>query len=99
LARSRCGHIHFVEAWTLKQESESEEAVKQYGHAVGHAVEHLSQSTLGHGESIAIDMCVSSELAVLANMTNESTLEEHFRIFEALRLPTRVPDTEHPDRI
>jgi 3-dehydroquinate synthase len=83
----------------LNRESQSEEAVKQYGHAIGHAVEHLSSGSLGHGESIAIGMCVSAELASLAGLTDTITVQKHYDVFEKLELPTRLPEDQHPSRV
>ena len=37
----------------------------QYGHAFGHAVEHLSNYDMRHGEAIAIGMTLSCEVAIL----------------------------------
>lgn len=84
---------------TLKGESETEDAVKQYGHTIGHAIEHLSAGGLGHGESIAIGMCISAELGLLAGLSDSITLEKHYRIFRRLALPTQIPEYQVADQI
>ncbi|KAF2993195.1 hypothetical protein G7054_g11843 [Neopestalotiopsis clavispora] len=79
----------------MKRDSEYVEGVKQYGHAVGHAVEHLSKKTehaYGHGEAIAIGMCVTAELAVVTGLSDEATLQAHYDTFNMLSLPTKVPE-------
>lgn len=84
---------------TLRRDSEPDEAVKQYGHAIGHAIEHLSSACLGHGESIAIGMCVSAELGMLAGLTDDSTVQKHYAVFGELGLPTKVPNDQSPRMI
>lgn len=79
----------------MKRDSEYVEGVKQYGHAVGHAVEHLSKKTkypYGHGEAIAIGMCVTAELALITGLSDEATLQAHYDTFNKLSLPTKVPE-------
>jgi 3-dehydroquinate synthase len=72
-------------------QSDREETVKQYGHAVGHAVEFLSGGDIFHGEAIAIGMCVSAEIGKLLGVTDEETVDTHYRILSAVGLPTTVP--------
>lgn len=81
-----------LKAETMKRDSEPDDGVKQYGHAVGHAVEHLAQGKYGHGEAIAIGMCVTAEVALLAGFCGEETVKAHYDAFEKYGLPTRVPD-------
>ncbi|ABD89718.1 2-deoxy-scyllo-inosose synthase [Rhodopseudomonas palustris] len=71
--------------------SDREETIKQYGHAVGHAVEHLSGGEIYHGEAIAIGMCVSAEIGRLLGVTDEETVDVHYRCLSMLGLPTMVP--------
>lgn len=84
---------------TMKRDSEPDDGVKQYGHAVGHAVEHLAAGAYGHGEAIAIGMCVTAELALLAGFGDEATLRAHYDAFERYKLPTRVPDSLTPEAL
>jgi 3-dehydroquinate synthase len=71
--------------------SDYNEAIKHYGHAVGHAIEHLMNGTLFHGESIAIGMCVAAEVAAIIGFAEYETVEEHYEIFQKVGLPTAVP--------
>lgn len=75
-------------------ESDFDEMLKQYGHTVGHAIEHLSEGTIYHGEAIAIGMCVAAEVALLRGVTDEETVEAHYDIFQRIGLPTAVPDEQ-----
>lgn len=71
--------------------SDYNESIKHYGHTIGHAIEHLSEQTLYHGEAISIGMCVSAEIAYLLNLCDFNTLEKHYKIFSKYNLPTKVP--------
>jgi 3-dehydroquinate synthase len=73
-------------------DSDYDETLKQYGHAIGHAVEHLSEGDLYHGEAIAIGMCVSAEIALLLGLSDEETLDQHYNVFQRIGLPTTVPE-------
>jgi len=72
-------------------ESDFNESIKHYGHAIGHAIEHLSSGGVYHGEGIAIGMCVSAEIALLLEITDIDTVEAHYDIFSSIGLPTIVP--------
>ncbi|MFH1822187.1 MAG: SDR family NAD(P)-dependent oxidoreductase, partial [Patescibacteria group bacterium] len=75
------------------------EMLPQYGHAVGHAVEHLSAYELLHGEATAIGMCVSAEIAKLLHIGSVEAVQEHYLICEKYKLPTIVPDNMAADDI
>jgi 3-dehydroquinate synthase len=81
---------------TMRGQTDWKDAVKQYGHIPGHAVEHLSTGTLGHGELMAIGMCISAELGLLADVSDSETLERHYDIFTRMGLRTRIPDGQSP---
>ena len=68
-----------------------DETIKQYGHAIGHAVEHLSEGDIYHGEAISIGMCVSAEIAMLMGVSDNETLKLHYDTFTRMGLPTIVP--------
>jgi len=75
------------------------EAVRLYGHCIGHALEHLSCGDLGHGESIAIGMCISAELSALLNIADFALLQRHYTILKSIGLPTKVPPDVDPGQI
>lgn len=68
------------------------EMLPQYGHSVGHAVEHLSSYDLLHGEAVSIGMCVSAEIAKLLGIADDETVAAHYDILKRYGLPTKVPD-------
>ena len=80
-----------IEVMSENLESDYDETLKQYGHAIGHAVEHLSEGETFHGEAISIGMCVSSEVALLLDLCDIETVDLHYDIFNRIGLPTIVP--------
>ena len=64
----------------------------QYGHTVGHPIEHLSGYRLTHGESVAIGMMVAVRVARILGVCDDETVALHERLISAYGLPTRVPD-------
>ncbi len=63
----------------------------QYGHCIGHAIEHLSGYELLHGEAVTIGMCVTAEIAKVLGVCTEETVEAHYAICRMYGLPTFVP--------
>lgn len=68
-----------------------DEIIKQYGHAIGHAIEHLSKGGVLHGEAISIGMCVSAVIAENLGFGEKGMVSIHERIFKKYNLPTKVP--------
>ncbi len=73
--------------------------VLQYGHEVGHALEHLSHFKLSHGEAISIGMRVSAEISYLMGVTGVETVVAHKKIFKHYNLPFSVPSYITKDAI
>lgn len=73
--------------------------VNQYGHEVGHAIEHLSGYQLLHGESVAIGMRVSAELACIMGIAEKEVLEAHLELLRKFHLPVNVPMDIAPEDI
>lgn len=65
--------------------------ILQYGHEIGHAVEFLSRFELTHGQSIAIGMRVSAELAKLMK-AGDDTVAAHKEILNGYHLPYQIPE-------
>ncbi len=63
----------------------------QYGHQIGHAIEHLSGYEILHGEAVTIGMCVSAEIARLIGACDDATVEAHYAACMRFGLPTTVP--------
>jgi 3-dehydroquinate synthase len=62
--------------------------ILNYGHTLGHAIEHAEKYRWRHGAAIAIGMVFVAELARLAGKLNEDTVARHRRVLELLGLPT-----------
>jgi 3-dehydroquinate synthase len=59
-----------------------------YGHTMGHAIEKLEHFSWRHGEAVAVGMIYAGELAVRLGLMEQSLLDRHYQILEALELPT-----------
>ncbi len=58
-----------------------------YGHTLGHAIEHAERYKWRHGAAISIGMVFAAELALLSGRLSESDVERHRSIFKLLGLP------------
>lgn len=88
--------LHKVPTLTNYESSDFNEMCPQYGHAIGHSIEHLSWTQKGvtallHGEAIAMGMCISAEVALLMGVCSESVVAEHYEAFESVGLPCFLP--------
>jgi len=72
----------------------SKREVLNYGHTLGHAIEHAERYQWRHGVAIAIGMVFAAELSrIVANLSDED-VARHRRILDSLGLPITYP----PDR-
>uniref|UniRef100_A0A7S2YJ01 3-dehydroquinate synthase domain-containing protein n=1 Tax=Entomoneis paludosa TaxID=265537 RepID=A0A7S2YJ01_9STRA len=88
---------HKVPTLIHYNESDFNEMVPQYGHAVAHAVEHLSFHSKGvspllHGEAVAVGMCVTAEVAKILGICDQRVVDEHYKFIGDSGLPVFVPD-------
>ncbi len=65
--------------------------ILQYGHTVGHAIEHLSGYRLYHGESVAVGMAVAARVARVMGACDETLVALHHTLLEKYSLPRGVP--------
>ncbi len=72
-------------------ENEYDEMLKQYGHTIGHAVEHLSQGKIYHGEAIAIGMCASARIGYMLGLSEADLITIHEDVFTRFGLPIKIP--------
>lgn len=60
-----------------------------YGHTLGHAIEHAERYQWRHGAAISVGMVFVAELAHLAGKLDEATVVRHRKVLESLGLPTK----------
>ncbi len=65
-------------------------AILNYGHTFGHALEAVSQFQLGHGEGVAVGMCMAADLAVKMGIFTSVEADRQEALIARLGLPVRV---------
>lgn len=65
--------------------------ILNYGHTLGHAVEHFERYQWRHGAAVAVGMMYAAELARLSGRLPDAVVERHRSILESLGLPTTYP--------
>jgi 3-dehydroquinate synthase len=67
-----------------------------FGHTIGHAIEHASGFALRHGEAVAIGMAIEAEAAERAGIAERGTAERIRRAVERASLPATRPSSLDP---
>ena len=62
--------------------------ILNYGHTLGHAIEHAERYKWRHGAAISIGMVFVAELARLAGRLSDSVVDRHRSVLNLLGLPT-----------
>ena len=62
--------------------------VLNYGHTLGHAIEHTERYQWRHGAAISIGMVFAAELSRLAGRLSDDAAQRHRDILTSLGLPT-----------
>lgn len=62
--------------------------VLNYGHTLGHAIEHAERYQWRHGAAISVGMMFAAELSRLAGRLSDAAVDRHRAILESLGLPT-----------
>ena len=68
--------------------------ILNYGHTLGHAIEHNERYQWRHGAAIAVGMMFVAELARLAGRLDDAAVDRHRSIFKLIGLPTTYPARE-----
>jgi len=75
---------------------ERESALREilnYGHTLGHAIEHRERYQWRHGAAVSVGLVFAAELGRLAGRLDEATADRHRSILTSLGLPVRYdPD-------
>lgn len=62
-----------------------------YGHTLGHAIEHAERYNWRHGAAVSVGMVFAAELGRLTGSLSDEAVDRHRRILESLTLPTTYP--------
>ncbi|WP_454048528.1 3-dehydroquinate synthase [Cellulomonas sp. Marseille-Q8402] len=62
--------------------------ILNYGHTLGHAIEHVERYSWRHGAAVAVGMVYAAELARLAGRLDDAVVARHRSILTGLGLPT-----------
>jgi 3-dehydroquinate synthase len=73
--------------------------ILNHGHTIGHALEHLLEYELRHGECVALGMIVENELARARGMLPGRTAGRIAALVERLGLPMRLPRAVAPEAV
>ncbi|MGO2659773.1 3-dehydroquinate synthase [Mycetocola reblochoni] len=65
--------------------------ILNYGHTLGHAVEHAERYQWRHGAAVSVGMVFAAELSRLAGRLSDEVVDRHRRILGSLQLPTSYP--------
>lgn len=65
--------------------------ILNYGHTIGHSVEHLLGYELSHGECVALGMIAENAIAAARGILPREDAERVRALLDRLRLPTRLP--------
>ncbi|MBN2534727.1 MAG: 3-dehydroquinate synthase [Spirochaetales bacterium] len=78
----------------IVREDEKEQNIRKilnYGHTIGHAVEHLSGYRLLHGEAIAIGIVVEAFFSWKLGFCSYEDFKTQYEIIRKMDLPYRIP--------
>jgi 3-dehydroquinate synthase len=70
--------------------------ILNYGHTLGHAIEHAERYQWRHGAAISIGMVFAAELSRLTRSLSDAAVDRHRRILDLLSLPTTYPAGRWP---
>lgn len=73
--------------------------ILNYGHTLGHAIEHLLGYELRHGECVGLGMIVENELACGRGLLPRQVAERVAALIGGLGLPVRLPRGLEPQRV
>ncbi len=65
--------------------------ILNYGHTMGHAIEHAERFRWRHGAAVSVGMVFAAELSRLIGALSDEVVDRHRRVLEMLDLPTTYP--------
>lgn len=73
--------------------------ILNFGHTIGHALEHLSRFRIPHGEAVSIGMVSEARMAAALGMIPASHVRRLKALLDAYSLPTEIPARVDPSSI
>ncbi|WP_152353034.1 3-dehydroquinate synthase [Brachybacterium subflavum] len=73
-----------------------EREILNYGHTLGHAIEHNERYQWRHGAAVSVGMMFAAELAHLAGKLSEADVDRHRDLLVSLGLPTTYRGRQWP---
>lgn len=70
--------------------------ILNYGHTLGHAIEHAERYQWRHGVAISIGMVYAAELGRMAGSLSDAAVQRHRSVLGALGLPVSYPAGRWP---
>lgn len=67
-----------------------------YGHTLGHAVEHAERYQWRHGAAVSVGLMFAAELGRITGSLDDAAVERHRRILGSLTLPLTYPAARWP---
>ncbi|ROQ58761.1 3-dehydroquinate synthase [Rathayibacter sp. PhB152] len=65
--------------------------ILNYGHTLGHAVEHAERYQWRHGAAVSVGMMFAAELSRLTGSLSDAVVDRQRSVLESLTLPTSYP--------
>jgi 3-dehydroquinate synthase len=65
--------------------------ILNYGHTLGHAIEHAERYRWRHGAAVAVGMVFAAELGRIAGSLSDAVVDRHRAILQSLTLPIDYP--------
>ncbi|MFQ5806080.1 MAG: 3-dehydroquinate synthase [Phycisphaerae bacterium] len=88
-----------VDVVARDEREENLRMILNYGHTIGHAIEHLLGYELRHGECVGLGIIVENELARVRGILTPDVAERVASLIERLGLPTRLPRALEPGKV
>ena len=73
--------------------------VLEYGHTVGHAIEHVAGGELSHGEAVGLGMIAAAEVSHRLAHLDAAAVELHRQLLEQAGAMTAIPDSIDLDEV
>lgn len=82
-----------IKAWIVAADEREAglRAILNYGHTIGHAIEHLCEFQLRHGECVALGMIVENELALRRGILPAPMASAIRALIDTFGLPMKLP--------